>query len=125
MEQGDKKHFFTKEKFLLLGGGGMVGQQIAYEIARELDPHKIVICGYSQGEVNRAVERLRKDFPDVGVVGVAGDVFVRKHWNPMGDEDESVRRNNPDEPIRRDKLLDSKEHRKSLYEDVFSVRSHA
>lgn len=127
MEQSDKKqkHFFDKETFLLLGGGGMVGQQIAHEIARELNPQKIVICAYSQGEVDRAVEGLRKDFPGVGIVGVAGDVFVRKDWNPMSDEDESVRRNNPDKPIRRNELLGDEDYREDLYKDLFHAREAA
>ncbi|HEX8634615.1 MAG TPA: hypothetical protein VF703_10740 [Pyrinomonadaceae bacterium] len=101
--------FFTGETFLLLGGGGMIGQQIAHEIARELNPRRIVICALTKNEVERAIESLRRDFPEVLVSGVVGDVFVRSEWNPHGQQS----------PLRRAQLLASEEHRDALYEDVF------
>ncbi|HEV7842671.1 MAG TPA: hypothetical protein VGO69_03200, partial [Pyrinomonadaceae bacterium] len=70
------------ETFLLLGGGGMVGQQIAYEIARELNPSRIIICALTQDEANETVKKIKGDFPEVNVRAVAGNVFVRHEWNP-------------------------------------------
>src|SRR5438270_4677458 len=107
--------FFTKETFLLLGGGGMIGQQIALEIARELDPQRIIICALKQQEVDQAVENIRRDFPGVGIIGVAGDVFVRREWNPPAHQN----------PILRAQLLENESHRQSLYEDLFLDRDRA
>jgi nucleoside-diphosphate-sugar epimerase len=76
--------FVAKDRYLLLGGAGMVGLQVAREIAGdpELDAHEIVICGVSQQEVAQALQRLRDEFKNKGFEGVAGDVFVRSDWNP-------------------------------------------
>ena len=74
--------FFKGETYLLLGGAGMVGQQIAQEIARELEPQQIVISGLTPEEVGEAVGRLRRDFPNVLFTGAPGDIFLRSDWNP-------------------------------------------
>jgi hypothetical protein len=103
--------FFTKEIFLLLGGAGMVGQQIAREIAgSDLDPHQIIICGITQKEVDAALQSLRSDFPEALFVGVAGDVFVRSEWNPTAGAKQLSRR----------QLMESEEHREALYTDLFN-----
>ncbi|MBV9926688.1 MAG: hypothetical protein JOZ96_16840 [Acidobacteria bacterium] len=97
------------ETYLLLGGAGMVGQQIAQEIARELEPRQIVISGLSTEEVDGAVGRLRRDFPDVLFTGAPGDIFVRSEWNPPRRE----------RPLSRAELLAGGEYRAALYEDLF------
>ena len=101
--------FFKGETYLLLGGAGMVGQQIAQEIARELEPQQIVISGLTPEEVGEAVGRLRRDFPNVLFTGAAGDIFVRSEWNPARRE----------RPLSRGELLAGKEYREALYEDLF------
>jgi len=104
--------FVAKDRYLLLGGAGMVGLQVAREIAGdpELDAHEIVICGVSQQEVAQALQRLRDEFKNKGFEGVAGDVFVRSDWNP-----DTTSKN----PLSRAELLESDEHRKALRQDVF------
>lgn len=100
-----------EEKFLLLGGAGMVGQQVAREIAgSDLDPGMIVICGMTQEEVNRAVENLRQEFPKVFFIGVAGDIFVRSEWNPPL---------SGESPLSRTQLMENEVHREALYTDLF------
>jgi hypothetical protein len=108
--------FFTDETFLLLGGCGMVGQQIAHEIARELDPRLVILCGLTEEEVERAVTGFRRDFPKVSVTGAVGDVFIRSEWNPHGRGASRLSRR---------ELLESEEHRAALYEDVFLDREAA
>lgn len=106
------------ERFLLLGGAGMVGQQIAYEIAQSLSPEnieQIVICGLTWDEVNRATanfEAKLPDFPKGKLEGIAADIFLRKEWNPIRGE---VSKN----PLRRDVLLGNEQYRETLYQDLF------
>ena len=67
--------------FLILGGGGLVGYQVAHRIATDLDPRRIVIASLTEPEVTRAVDGLRELAPDgVEIVGEWGDVFVRNEF---------------------------------------------
>ncbi len=63
------------ETILILGGGGMVGLQVAREAARELQPSRIILSALTQAEVDVATEVLSKE-TSVEVVGVAGDIFI-------------------------------------------------
>ena len=101
--------FFKDETFLLLGGGGMVGRQVAYEIARELGPRRIIICALTQAEADEAVEYVSRDYPGVNIRGVAGNVFVRHEWNPSSGR----------EAVRPGQLTETAERRRALYEDTF------
>ena len=89
--------------FLVLGGAGMVGYQVAARIASDLQPEQIVIVSLREDEVDRAVNRLR-DFVSstVEVVGEWGDVFVR---------DEFARRP-------RTELLDDPSARDAIFDDL-------
>ncbi len=66
----------AKETILILGGGGMVGLQVAREAARELDPKRIVISALTKPEVDDAIKVLRNETGHIEVVGVAGDIFI-------------------------------------------------
>jgi FlaA1/EpsC-like NDP-sugar epimerase len=55
---------------LVLGGAGLVGSQIVREIARELEPERIVIASLYRGEVREFVHDLLREFPQVEFVGV-------------------------------------------------------
>lgn len=105
-------------RFLLLGGAGMVGQQIAYEIAQSIDEkdiEQIVICGLKWEEVNTATANFESklpDFPKGKLEGIAADIFLRKEWNPIRGE---FSRN----PTRRDVLLADENNRETLYQDLF------
>jgi hypothetical protein len=61
---------------LILGGAGMVGVQVAREVARELRPRKIVIASLREDEVRDAIESLSKDLAGIELVGTAGDIFL-------------------------------------------------
>jgi hypothetical protein len=97
------------ETYLILGGGGMIGAQVAREIARDLRPRSVVICSRDVEEVRETVARCREDFPGVSFEGFGGDIFVRADWNA----DEAARR------LTRAQLLDSPGHRAALFDDVF------
>jgi hypothetical protein len=70
---------------LILGGGGMVGVQVAREVARELNPDRIVIAAVSKKEVDDALVFLRDQIDKrIELVGEFGNVFVPeelKHAN--------------------------------------------
>jgi hypothetical protein len=91
------------ETFLILGGAGLVGSQIVREIARQLEPRKIVVASLYRGEVREFLHDLRKEFPRVNLVGAWGDIFVRQEFNME----------------RRRRLLQSRVRRDMLYEDLF------
>ena len=64
------------ETILILGGGGMVGLQVAREAARELRPKRIVISALTQREVDEAVKVLSAETKSIEYVGAAADIFL-------------------------------------------------
>ncbi len=90
--------------FLILGGGGLVGLQIARRIANDLAPERIVIASLYPEEVREALEELRRMFGHLPTQfeGVAGNVFVRSAF--------------ADKP--RPWLLESYVRREELYDDL-------
>ena len=67
----------TADTVLILGGGGMVGVQVAREVARELSPKRIVIAAVAEAEVKSAIEFLRDQLGDeIDIVGEWGNIFV-------------------------------------------------
>jgi len=95
--------------YLVLGGGGMVGFQVAHRIARRLEPQKVIIASLYQKEVRQAVRALEREFPDIKFVGFWGDIFVRSDFN-VGDRQQRLNRR---------KLLENPENRQGLFEDLF------
>jgi hypothetical protein len=97
----------TDQTYLLLGGAGLVGLQVARRIAHDLKPKKVVIVSLYQDEVQEALDGpsgLRRMFSgyDVEFVGVWGDVFVREEFSDR----------------RRASLLESYEAREKLFADL-------
>ena len=64
------------DTILILGGAGMVGEQVAREAARELQPARIVICALTQREVDDAVALLKPEMPGIELVPAAADIFL-------------------------------------------------
>ena len=95
--------------FLILGGGGMVGLQVARRICKYQQPEKMVIASLYQEEVREAINSLEKEYPDANFVGFWGDVFVRAEFNTR---DRQGR-------LRRADLLRDPQYRAELYEDLF------
>lgn len=92
----------SDKTFLLLGGAGLVGLQVARAIAREIDAEKIIIASLYQREVREALAVLRKECAEIEWVGVWGDVFVRSDLQHE----------------RRSDLIASKQRRDELYDDL-------
>lgn len=67
--------------YLLLGGAGLVGFQVAYRIGTELEPDRIVVAALTEPLVERALADLRALLPGVELVGEWGDVFVRQDYS--------------------------------------------
>lgn len=97
------------EKFMVLGGGGMIGRQVVAQIAAQLKPEWIMICSRFQKEVRAAVEHLQREFPHVHLFGFWGDLFLRADWNTQEHRLQQTR----------SELLKSTEHRAALYDDLF------
>ena len=88
---------------LVLGGAGLVGSQIVREIARELEPERIVVASLYRGEVREFLRDARREFCNVEFIGAWGDVFVR---------DEFMEEN-------RRRLMSTRIRRDALYQDLF------
>ncbi|MDZ7374927.1 MAG: hypothetical protein ONB23_13300 [candidate division KSB1 bacterium] len=94
---------------LILGGAGLVGAQVAREIARELKPRLIVIASLYQREVREVLRELRREFPNVTFDGCWGDVFVRKEFCEKD----------------RSEILESLQKSRMLFQDVFGDKAEA
>jgi hypothetical protein len=88
---------------LILGGAGLVGTQVARQVARDLRPAKIVIASLYQKEVRDLTHELRKEFPGVTFAEAWGNMFVRVEF---AREDRSD-------------LMKSARRRRALYDDLF------
>ena len=97
------------ERFMVLGGGGMIGRQVAHQIAEQLKPEWIMICSRFQKEVREVVEHFKRECPPVHFFGFWGDLFLRAEWNSQEHRLQQSR----------DEFLKSSEHRAALYEDLF------
>jgi len=72
----------TDGTFLVLGGAGMVGFEVAHQVASSLHPRRVVLASLPADAVAAAVERLRGLVPpEVEIVGEWGDLFVREEFS--------------------------------------------
>src|SRR2546421_4242999 len=97
------------ERFMVLGGGGMIGRQVVAQIATQLKPDWIMICSRFQKEVREALEHFKRECPHVHIFGFWGDLFLRAEWNTQEHRRQQSRA----------EFLKSPEHRAALYEDLF------
>ncbi len=93
------------KSFLILGGGGLVGLQIARRIAYTLDPDLIVIAALTEQEAHEAVSNLQSMFTDseVRFESAWGNIFVRSALTHAS----------------RRELLAEDDNRQALYDDLF------
>ncbi|MCB9005534.1 MAG: hypothetical protein H6664_14260 [Ardenticatenaceae bacterium] len=89
--------------FLVLGGAGLVGSQVVREIARELEPERIVVASLFRGEVREFLHDVRREFPHIEFIGAWGDVFVRDEFSQE----------------QRRRITQSRLRRDALYQDLF------
>jgi len=88
---------------LILGGAGLVGTQIAYQVARELRPQNIILASLYHKEVRDVAHELRREFHSIKFVEEWGNLFVREEFSTKD----------------RFELLDGPSSRDALYEDLF------
>ena len=88
---------------LILGGAGLIGFEIARAVAREIEPHLLVIGGLFEREVEEARAALREEFPTLRVEGVWGDIFLRTE----------------DRGRTRQQLIEDPARRDALFQDLF------
>jgi hypothetical protein len=64
---------------VLFGGAGLVGYQVARQIAEYIQPETIVICALTKAETDPAAEMLKKEFPHIKNIKTEyGNLFVRE-----------------------------------------------
>ncbi len=97
------------KSIFILGGAGLVGTQISYQVARDLKPEKIVIASLFQKEVRELAHELRKEFPAISLVELWGNVFVRSEFAGAD----------------REELLASPARRRALFDDLFGALDEA
>ncbi len=88
---------------MVLGGAGLVGSQVVREIARELEPQRLIVASLYRGEVREFLHDIRREFPHIEFIGAWGDIFVRSEFRLE----------------RRRRLLLSSTRRRMLFEDLF------
>jgi len=99
----------VSERVLILGGAGLVGAQIARQIARDIKPRLIVIASLYQREVREILNDLRREFPYIEFDGCWGDIFVRREFATKS----------------RSEILESLPKSKKLFQDVFGDKKNA
>jgi hypothetical protein len=97
----------SAESILILGGGGMVGLQVARETIRELKPARIIISALRQDEVDEAIGLLSSETKEVEFVGAAGDIFLPAAL----------------QGIDRSELIARREHFDQLFAEIFSLEA--
>ncbi|MCB8965423.1 MAG: hypothetical protein R3E31_25475 [Chloroflexota bacterium] len=95
--------------FLVLGGAGLVGTQVVREIARQLEPARIVVASLYRGEVREFLHDMRREFPHIEFIGAWGDVFVRDEFSQE----------------QRRRITQSRLRRDALYQDLFGSLEEA
>ncbi|MGH2538134.1 MAG: hypothetical protein ACRDHL_12125 [Candidatus Promineifilaceae bacterium] len=88
---------------MVLGGAGLVGAQVVRQVARQVEPERIVVASLFRGEVREFLHDVRREFPQIEFIGVWGDIFVREEFSLE----------------RRRRLVQSQARLEMLYEDLF------
>jgi hypothetical protein len=86
-----------------MGGAGLVGSQVVREVARELNPERIIVASLFRGEVREFLHELRREFPRIEFKGAWGDLFVREEFTME----------------RHRRLLQSSLRREMLFQDLY------
>ena len=99
------------KSFLIFGGGGLVGLQIARSIAEELAPERIVIVSLDADDVRSATHELQEIYAHLPIEfkGVWGNIFVRQEYASQS----------------RDWLLENYSQRDELYTDLYGPLAEA
>ena len=102
----------------VLGGAGLVGYQVCRRLLRDGITGRLAVVSLRRAEVRRAVDDLRKEFPEAKVLGRYGNVFARgRLGDPEKDDFEPV--NDRRDPEKRKQLLHD------TYVDFDAARANA
>jgi saccharopine dehydrogenase-like NADP-dependent oxidoreductase len=71
----------TDGTFLVLGGAGMVGFEVAHQVANSLRPRRVVLASLPADAVAAAVERLRRTISQL----LIGDILAEQDEPVVGD----------------------------------------
>ncbi|MBT3234710.1 MAG: hypothetical protein HN353_02040 [Bdellovibrionales bacterium] len=70
------------DSVVIFGGGGLVGRQIARQIAKHYRPSTIVLCALFEHEAKEAASSLQKEFPTIANIHAeSGNLFVRENFS--------------------------------------------
>ncbi len=94
----------SADTILILGGGGLVGVQVARQAARELRPARIIIASLTEREVSAAVDSLKEEIGDVEFIGAPGNIFLPQSL----------------QGVDRAEMLSNREHYDALFNEIFS-----
>ena len=64
------------DRYLILGGAGLVGLQVCRRIATDHDPKQIVVASLLENEATLAVQALQAEFSDIEFTPTWGNLFV-------------------------------------------------
>lgn len=104
-----KSHKPLDKTVFILGGAGLVGTQISHQIARELNPQRVVIASLLQREARELVRELRKEFRSIRFIELWGNIFVRREFARAD----------------REVLLGNSASRRGLYDDLLGPLDEA
>ncbi len=102
----------------VLGGAGLVGYQVCRELLRQGVTNEVAVVSLRLGEVERAVARLREEYPSATIVGRYGNVFARGTLADIDGEEREPVRDRTDPKRRRALLAD-------IYEDFDVARAES
>ena len=108
----------TYESVCVLGGAGLVGYQVCRTLLRDEVTHELCVVSLRRGEVRRAVEALREEYPRATVTGRYGNVFARGRLADSDTEEVTPVLDRRDPERRRALLAD-------IYESFDDARAHS
>ncbi len=97
MGQGDKRA-------MVLGGSGLVGYQVARNLASRTGIEELAVVARFAGETREAVANLKAEFPSLAVRGYHGDIFLP--GEPAGPDDDGEGQPRRQDPALRRRLFD-------------------
>jgi len=90
---------------LIFGGGGLVGYQVARQVAKEIVPEQIVVTSLYRNEAQESVKKLEKEFSNIQFASEFGNMFVREEYSKFSGSE----------------LSESPERLSQLYKDVYET----
>ncbi len=112
------------ESLLILGGGGLVGTQVAKRAATDLRPKRIIVATLYRQEALDTIADLKSEFDEVEFVGYYGNIFLRGRPIPVEEEVDlpSPNQQKSDPEVRKGLFSDIYHDFDQAYRESFLVR---